>query len=180
MKLLYLILFIVLSSTSQAETKCMISTKDLTFNTPKAQDIANTFWQEEKEGQETIKRLNITYRDGSIAVIKHQFCSTYKFEAAYYMEEKGKPKSMEEIQKKLRLSLTYVAQKDNTQKKAIGKMIAELNESSFDSSEIVGASYNGFDSAYGDTGYSIIYFPINHSSLHSAAIFVEVGIGGVH
>lgn len=59
-------------------------------------------------------------------------------------------------------------------------MMSELDEGGFDPNEIIGASHNGADSAYGDTSYSIIYYPINHSSLHSAAIFVEIGIGGVH
>lgn len=180
MKFLYAILFLTISSASSATEKCGISTKDLTFSTPTSENIANAFWQESKQGNETIKRLSITYKDGSIAIIKHIFCSTYKFEAAYYMEEEGKPESIEAIKKKLKYSLFYVAHKDNTQKKAIDKMITELNQSDFDLGEIVGATYNGTDSVYGDTEYSIIYLPINHSSLHNAAIFVEIGIGGIH
>lgn len=180
MKALTLILLALTGQGSWAESDCEIKAKDLTFATPKLDDIANTFWQDGKEGNETVKRLHIAYKDGSTTVIKHRFCNTYKFEAAYYMEEQNRPASKDDIKKKLNELLPYIAHKDNTQKQAVNSMLAQLAEQQFDQGEIFGAAFNGHESVYGDTSYSILYFPNNYSSLHSAAIYMDVGIGGIH
>lgn len=164
----------------QTTHNCKVTEKNLNFQTPKSNDIANTFWQEDKEGDETVKRLQITYKNGSIAVIKHRFCETYQFEAVYYTEERETKNSTEKIKTSLTTLLSYVAHKDSTQKEAIKTMIAELDKYTFVSDEVTGATYNGHDPAYGDTGYSILYSPLNYSSIYSAAISVEMGIGGMH
>lgn len=180
MKSLTFLLFIAMSSSTYASNKCNIKLKDLNFVTPKAENIANTYWQDDKEDGEVIKRLFVTYKDGSTAVIKHKFCSEYKFEAVYYMEERAKTNSTNQIKTSLTTFLSYVAHKDSTQKEAIKTMFAELDKYTFVNDEVFGATYNGHDPAYGDTGYSIIYSPMNHSSIYSSAISVEMGIGGIH
>ncbi len=180
MKSLTFTLFLTISASVYAGEKCSISAKDLNFTTPKSEKIANTFWQEDQEAGEAVKRLFIAYIDGSSAVIKHRFCDTYKFEAAYYMEDQNRTVSTDDIKNKLTELLPYIAHKDDMQKKAVNSMLAELAEQQFDQGEILGAAYNGHESVYGDTSYSILYFPINYSSLHSAAIYMDVGIGGIH
>lgn len=180
MKLLTFLLLIAMSSSTYAINKCNIKSKDLNFVTPKSQNIANTYWQDDKKDGEVIKRLFVTYKDGSTAVIKHKFCSEYKFEAVYYMEERVKTNSTDKIKTSLITFLSYVAHQDSTQKEAIKTMIAELGKYTFVNDEVFGATYNGHDPAYGDTGYSILYSPMNYSSIYSSAISVEMGIGGIH
>lgn len=177
--LFLMVLFSTLCS-AQENPHCKFKEKDLTFTTPKAENIANTFWQDGEENNEVVKRLYITYENGSTAIIKHKFCSEYKFEAVYYTKEIEPKNSTEEIKTSLITFLSYVAHKDSTQKEAIKTMMAELDKYTFVSSEVTGATYNGHDPAYGDTGYSIIYSPLNYSSIYSAAISVEMGIGGIH
>jgi hypothetical protein len=180
MKIFITGLLITSSTLCSAKQKCSIKSTDLNFVTPKADNIANTYWQDDKEDGESVKRLHITYKDGSTAVIKHKFCSEYKFEAVYYMEEQEQTNSTEKIKTSLILFLSYVAHKDSSQKEAIKTMIAELDKYTFVPNEVFGATYNGHDQAYGDTGYSILYSPINYSSIYSSAISVEMGIGGIH
>jgi hypothetical protein len=180
MKVIITTLFITNSIFSDSALACSITPKDLNFVTPNRNGITNTFWQDEKQEDETVKRLYITYKDGSTAIIKHRFCSTYQFEAAYYMEEKDRVTSTKKIKTSLTKFLSYVAHKDSTKKEAIRHMIAELDKYSFAPDEIAGVTYNGHDPAYGDTSYSITYFPINYSSLHGSAIFVGMRIGGMH
>jgi hypothetical protein len=171
---------ITCSTLCSATQKCSIKSTDLNFITPKADNIANTYWQDNKEDGESIKRLYITYKDGSTAVIKHKFCSEYKFEAVYYREEQEQTNSTEKIKTSLTTFLSYVAHKDNMQKKAIKTMMAELDKYTFVPDEAIGATYNGHDSVYGDASYSILYSPLNYSAIYSAAISVKVGIGGIH
>lgn len=173
-------LLIICSAICNAEQQCSIKSTDLNFVTPKADSITNTYWQDDKENGESVKRLFITYKDGSTAVIKHTFCSEYKFEAVYYMEEQEQTNSTEKIKTSLTTFLSYVAHKDNMQKKAIKTMMAELDKYTFVPDEVIGATYNGHESVYGDTSYSILYSPLNYSAIYSAAISVEVGIGGIH
>ena len=180
MKLLTLAILIITSSICYADPKCQVTAETLTFVTPKSSDITNTFWQDDKEGLEAVKRLHISYNDGSTAIIKHRFCSIYSFEVAYYVENRKNLTSIETLRSKLKTFIGYAAHADSTRQDAIKIMIDELNENGFDPSEIIGVSYNGFDPSYGDTGYDFMYFPIEHSSLHRAAIFVEIGIGGMH
>lgn len=180
MKIFIAGLLITCSTLCSAEQKCSIKSTDLNFFTPKADNIANTYWQYDKEDGESVKRLHITYKDGSTAVIKHKFCSEYKFEAVYYMEERAQTNSTDKIKTSLTTFLSYVAHKDSTQKEAIKTMFAELDKYTFAPDEVFGATYNGHDPAYGDTGYSILYSPMNYSSIYSSAISVEMGIGGIH
>ncbi|WP_331347122.1 hypothetical protein [Cellvibrio sp. UBA7661] len=180
MKFLPLLFFIAMSSPTYASSKCSIKSKDLNFITPKANNIANTYWQDSNENGESVKRLHITYKDGSTAVIKHTFCSEYKFEAVYYTEEQEQTNSTDKIKASFTTFLSYVAHKDNMQKKAIKSMMAELDKYTFVPDEAFGATYNGHESVYGDTSYSVLYSPLNYSAIYSAAISVEVGIGGIH
>ena len=69
---------------------------------------------------------------------------------------------------------------DETTQKAIKTMMTELDKYTFVPDEVFGATYNGHESVYGDTSYSVLYSPLNHSAIYSAAISVEVGIGGIH
>lgn len=180
MKILACILLIITSQLCHAEYKCNFLTKNLTFTTPKSDDIANTFWQDDKDGHETIKRLYITYKDGSLAVLEHRYCSVYNFEAAYYFGDKSKLANTKEFQKRAKLFFSYASVSDSSQQEAIATMIKELNEKEFDKEKNADAGYNGFDPQHGDTEYNIDYFPLDEVSVHEAALFVYMGLGVMH
>lgn len=177
-KILFLIFF--LSSASEANEKCAYLATNLKFIAPDSQDIAKTFWQDSKDGYETVKRLYITYKDGSTAVIEHKFCSMYNFEVAYYVQDKSKLAAIETIQKKANALLSYSALKDSSQQEALTAIAKNLNERNFNPDKDISTGYSGYNENYGDTEYAVSYLPIENSSLHQAALFVYVGMGGMH
>jgi hypothetical protein len=184
MKLLYLTLLITLSASCSAGTadngKCSITTKSLNLTTPKSANIVNSFWQDDEDGEETIKRLTINYKDGSIAMIEHKYCSMYNFEVAYYVKDKGSVKTTDAISETLNSLFAYAALTDNSQKSAIQAMTQRLKEKKFNPDNSVSTGYDQSNESNQKSEYSISYLPIEDSSLHEAALFVYMGIGGMH
>jgi hypothetical protein len=184
MKTLYLTLLIILSASCSAGTadnsKCSITTKSLKLPPPKSADIVNSFWQDDIDGEETIKRLTINYKDGSVAMIEHKYCSMYNFEVAYYVKDKNKVNTTDAISEILNSVFAYAEFKDNSQKNAINAMIQRLKEKKFTPDSNISTSYDQSNDSNQNTEYSISYLPIEDSSLHEAAVFVYMGIGGMH
>lgn len=184
MKIVYLILLIALSASCSAGTadngKCSITTKSLNLTTPKSADIVNSFWQDDEDGDETIKRLAIIYKDGSVAMIEHKYCSMYNFEVAYYVKDKDNINTTDAISETLNSLFAYAALKDNSQKSAIHAMTQRLKEKNFNPDNSIGTGYDQSNESNQNTEYSISYLPIEDSSLHEAALFVYMGIGGMH
>lgn len=180
MKPLFFIAFVAFSSLCCADYKCEISTKNLSFPTPKSNDIANTFWQDDKDGHETIKRLHITYKDGSVAVLEHKFCSMYNFEVAYYVAERGALNTTESIQEKAKYFLTYASIQGGDQQEAIETMAQNLSKKKFTTENEATTGYDGSHPQYGRAEYVIDYYPLGAASIHEAAISFYMGLGGMH
>lgn len=182
MKNLVFILLLATSGHCFASQECIFETKKLTFETPKSHDIVNTFWQDDrdKDSDESIKRLFISYKDGSFAILEHKYCLMYNFEAAYYLADKSKLSSIKAIQAKTEQLLAYASIKDSNQHESIGELISTLNGKKFNAERNITSSAYGFIPAYGDSEYSINYFPLGDVSVHQAAFFVYMGIGGTH
>lgn len=184
MKKLYLMLLITLGAlgnTAIADNgKCSITTKSLNLTTPKAANIVNSFWQDDKDGDETIKRLTVNYKDGSIAIIEHKYCSMYNFEVAYYARDSESINTTDAIRATLTSLFAYAALTDNSQKSAINAMVERLNEKKFDANSNITTGFDQSNESNQNTEYSISYLPIEDSSLHEAALFVYMGIGGMH
>lgn len=181
MKILYLALLITLSASCSADNgKCSITTKSLNLTTPKSADIVNSFWQNDEDGEETIKRLAVIYKDGSVAMIEHKYCSMYNFEAAYYVKDKSNVNTTDAIRETLNSLFAYAALKDNSQKNAIHAMTQRLKEKNFNPDNSIGTGHDQSNESNQNTEYSISYLPIEDSSLHEAALFVYMGIGGMH
>lgn len=169
-------------SLCSAKNKCTLSTEDLNLATPTHQDIANTFWQDNKnkDSNESIKRLFITYKDGSFAIIEHKYCLMYNFEAAYYSADKSKLSTTKAIQTKTEQLLAYASIKDSNQHESISELISKLNMKKFNAEKNITSSAYGFLPDYGDSEYSLDYVSLGDVSVHQAALFVYMGIGGMH
>jgi hypothetical protein len=168
------------ASLSYADSDCDISSKNLTFKTPKSNDIAKTFWQDDKDGYETIKRLHITYKDGSVAVLEHKFCSMYNFEVAYYATDKETVNNTDLIQKKAEYFFSYAAIQGGDQQEAVETMTKSLHDKKFDPEKEASIGYEGSHPQYGRAEYIIDYRPLGSASIHKAAITLYVGLGGMH
>ncbi len=180
MKNILIIYLACFASLSYANNDCDISSKLLKFKTPESNDIANIFWQDDKDGYETIKRLHITYKDGSIAVLEHKFCSMYNFEVAYYVADRELIENTDLIQKKAKYFFTYAAIQGGDQEEAIETMAVNLHENKFNPEKEAAIGYSGHHPQYGSAEYSIDYYPLGSASIHKAAITFYVGIGGMH
>jgi hypothetical protein len=175
--ILYLAFF---ASLSYADNDCDISPKLLKFKTPESNDIANTFWQDDKDGYETIKRLHITYKDGSIAVLEHKFCTMYNFEVAYYVADRESIENTDLIQKKAKYFFTYSAIQGGDQQESVETMTKSLHEKKFDPEKEASIGYEGSHPQYGRAEYTIDYHPLGSVSIHKAAITFYIGLGGMH
>lgn len=180
MKNFFVIYLACFASLSYADKDCDISSKNLKFKTPKSNDIANTFWQDDKDGYETIKRLHITYKDGSIAVLEHKFCSMYNFEVAYYAADRETVKNTDLIKNKAQYFFTYASIQGGDQQEAIVTMTNNLDEKKFNTEKEASTGYDGSHPQYGRAEYIIDYHPLDSASIHEAAITFYMGLGGMH
>lgn len=180
MKTFVFILLFITSSLCSADNKCALSTEDITLVTPTFQDVSNTFWQDDKEERETIKRLYINYKDGSVAVIEHRFCSMYNFKVAYYEKDRSKLSTPDAIHNKIKALFAYSANQDSPLQEAIETMTKELSTKNFTPNKDIITSYDDTNEKHQRAEYSLRYFPIEHPSLHKAALIIYMGIGGMH
>ena len=180
MKTITLVLLATFSHFCLADYECDYSTKNLTFKTPESADIENTFWQDDQEGYETVKRLYLTYKDGSIAVLEHKFCSVYNFEVLYYFSDRNLFSKTEEIQKKMNYFFSYASLIDTEQQEAIDSLIEHFNKNNFNPDKTMTRGYSGFAPELGDSSYFLGYYPLGEISVHEAALRMYMGIGGVH
>lgn len=180
MKTFAFILLFITSSLCSADYKCALSTEDITLVTPTSQDIVNTFWQDDKDEYETIKRLYVTYTDGSLAIIEHKLCAMYNFEVAYYTKNQDTLSSTEAIQKQMNLLFSYSANQNAPLNEAIASITKKLNEKDFNTENAITASFYGANEKLQKAEYKLSYLPIEDSSLNEAALFLYMGIGGMH
>ena len=180
MKKFCFILLLITTPLCFADYECEYTTNKLNFITPNSSDIVNTFWQNDKNGYETIKRLYITYTDGSTAVIEHKFCTVYNFEVAYYTSSRNRLPSTAAIEKKMKLFFTYASLQDGSQQESITTMIEALNKKKFTPEKSIAIGHRGFDPEHGDAEYSIHYQPLGDVAIHKAALTIYMGLGVMH
>ena len=106
MKLVFSLLLAILTSACQADEKvksdCAFTHENLNLSTPKSVDLDQAFWQKDSDNSEKIDRLTMLFKDGSVAVIEHKYCSMYNFEAAYYTDNQAKFSDTEKLTETLK------------------------------------------------------------------------------
>lgn len=184
MKLLTSVLLLTFIVTCRAEKgstdTCSLTGDNLNFFTPTSDNIANIFWQEDVDGYESLNRLHIVYKNGSVAVVEHKYCSMYNFEIAYYAREKSEFSDVPQLKKLLEELLGYAAIKDARTQAAISVMVKQLENKGFDADSALATAHDDSTQDNKRAEYSLSYLPIEGSSLHNAALFIYIGIGGEH
>ncbi len=184
MKLLTAIILTVLTVSCYADKNskqgCDYTKASLKLTTPKAENIAQTYWQTDREDYESIDRLFVVYKTGAMAVFEHKYCSMYNFEVAYYSRDGSELSDLPSFEKTLRTLFSVASFSDAKIQESIPAMMKQISENKFDSSEISSASYDGSTEDAKRAEFSISYLPVEDSSLHRAALFVYMGIGGEH
>jgi hypothetical protein len=184
MKIILSFLFLSLTVACHAEKnsqhECQFGPSNIELTTPKADNIINSSWVKDSDGYESIDRLYVNYKDGSVAIIEHKYCSMYNFEIAYYARDKSSFADAEKIAATLGTLLSYSAIKDDTIGSALTDIKEKLKGKKFNSSQAVTADVNESNSDNQQVEYSVSYLPLEDSSLHKAALFFYMGIGGEH
>lgn len=165
---------------NNANHKCILTDKKINLITPTTKDIANSFWQKDIDGYESIDRLYINYKNGSVAIIEHKYCSMYNFEIAYYSKEKNNFSNIQNLTKTVQNLFMLSAFSDKKTQSSITAMIGKLEEKDYNSETSVFTAYDDSTEDSKRAEYSISYVPIEDSSLHKAALFIYMGIGGEH
>ncbi|WP_323814136.1 hypothetical protein [Cellvibrio sp. NN19] len=180
MKYLIFILSLVAASSCFAERKCEYTTKKLSFPNPTSAEVDNIFWQDAEDGYETIKRLYISYKDGSTAVIEHKFCSMYNFQIAYYTKDKESLKQPDQVYRKMKSLFGYASIKDDTLRDAIEVFNKNLVEEEYDYEKEFFTNHDDSNEKSQGAEFQLEYLPIEGPALHEAALFIYMGIGGMH
>lgn len=184
MKLLTAIILLALTASCHAEKNsmqdCNYTKASVKLTTPKAENIAQSYWQTNVEDYESIDRLFVIYKTGSIAIFEHKYCSMYNFEVAYYSRDGGEFSDIASLEKTLRTLFSAASFSDVKTQKAVPAIIEQMKENKFDPSEVSSAAYDGSTEDAKRAEFSLSYIPIEDSSLHKAALFVYMGIGGEH
>lgn len=171
---------ITISCHAEKNSTCEFTSKNVKLVTPKGENIANSFWQKDVDGYEAIDRLYVNYKNGSVAVIEHKYCSMYNFEVAYYSNDKSEFSDIANLEKTLKGLVSAAAFSDKKIQSSITAMISRLEEKKFTANRPAATAYDDSTENSKRAEYSISYTPIEDSSLHKAALFVYMGIGGEH
>src|SRR5690606_26806479 len=170
MKSLVSFLLLTLAVACHAETdgthECPLTSKKLSFITPTSDNIANAFWQTGTDGYESVDRLHIVYKNGSVAVVEHKYCSMYNFEIAYYVNKVDELSGIKELEKTLKRFFTYSAIQDVDIQKAISAMTMRFTEKGFNADGALTTGYEGSTQDNKKAEYSLGYVPVEDSSIH--------------
>lgn len=184
MKSLVSFLLLTLAVACHAETdgthECPLTSKKLSFITPTSDNIANAFWQTGTDGYESVDRLHIVYKNGSVAVVEHKYCSMYNLEIAYYANKMDEFSDIKRFEETLKHFFTYSAIQDADGQKAISAMTKRFIEKGFRADSALTTGYEGSTQDNKRAEYSLSYVPVEDSSIHKAALFIYMGIGGEH
>lgn len=162
------------------EQDCQFKYSNINLITPKADNIINSYWQKDTDGYESVDRLYVSYKDGSTAIIEHKYCSMYNFEIAYYTSNKSSVSNIENLTHTLETMFSYAGIKDDTINSALADMKEKLQIKKFTPTQAIAVSADESNSDNQRVDYSVSYMPIEDSSLHEAALFIYMGIGGEH
>lgn len=163
-----------------SDNQCGYNKNSVKLITPTADNIANSFWEKDVDGNESIDRLFVNYKNGSMAVFEHKYCSMYNFEVAYYSRDPSEFSDVASLEKLAIEIFHSAAFSDSKTQQAITTMIKKMKDKKFDPSE---ASATAYDSSTDDSKraeYILSYLPIEDSSIHKGALFIYMGIGGEH
>ena len=184
MKLLTSLLLLTLTAACHAEKSrtptCSLRIENLNFVTPTSDNIESTFWQKDVDGYESINRLHIAYKDGSVAVVEHKYCLMYNFEIAYYASTTNELSDGKKLSEILKSFFNYSAVQDTSIQNAVSAIIKRFEEKGFDADSALATAHDDSTQDNKRAEYSVSYMPIEDSSLHRAALFIYMGIGGEH
>jgi hypothetical protein len=184
MRLLISLLLLTLTAACHAEKgsthTCSLTSDTLNFVTPTSDSIANTFWQKDVDGYESINRLHIMYKDGSVAVVEHKYCLMYNVEIAYYASTANELSDSKKLSEALKSFFNYSAVQDTSIQNAVSAIIKRFEEKGFDADSALATAHDDSTQDNKRAEYSVSYMPIEDSSLHRAALFIYIGIGGEH
>jgi len=182
MKILAAIVLLAITVSCHAEKNvtndCNYKKVNLKLTTPQEENIAHSYWQTDTDGYESIDRLFVIYKNGSVAIIEHKYCSMYNFEVAFYSREATEFSDAISFEKTFRNLFSLAAFSDRKTRKSISTMIKQMNENNFDSSGTMSASSDASTEDSKRAELSLSYNPLEDSSLHKAALFIYMGIGG--
>lgn len=174
-----LLLFIsTLAAHCLAGEDCTIARESLVEPTPKSATIAQSFWQKSSEGSDNIDLLTLIFKDGSVAVIEHKYCSMYNFEVAYYTNNPAQFENTEALSSTLKNLYNLSAIQDKSIDSAIGTMTNRLKEKGYNSEQAIGTGFDSSTKNNQKAEFSISYQPLEDSSIHKAALFIYLGVGG--
>lgn len=165
---------------NESAQDCSFTSSNVHLVTPKADNIANTYWQKSTDGYESVDRLYVNYKDGSVAIIEHKYCSMYNFEVAYYTGKKSDVSSITSLAETIKTLLAYSGIKDDSINNALIELKGKLEIKKFSAEKPIFAGANQSNLKNQAVEYSLSYMPIEDSSLHKAALFVYMAIGGEH
>lgn len=182
MKLVFLFLLVILTSACQADEKvkndCVFTHENLNLSTPKGLDLDQAFWQKDLDGSEKIDRITMLFKDGSVAVIEHKYCSMYNFEVAYYTDNQAKFSDTKKLNATLKNLYSLSAIQDKSLDVAINTMTNRLQEKGYSEEQAIGTGYDSSTEKNQKVEFSLSYQPLDDSSIHKAALFIYMGVGG--
>lgn len=178
--LLFFSLTVACHAEKSTEQDCQFNSSNINLITPKADNIIHSYWQKDTDGYESVDRLYVSYKDGSIATIEHKYCSMYNFEIAYYTSNKSSVSNIENLTRTLETIFSFTGIKDDTINPALADIKEKLQTKKFTPAQTITIGADESNSDNQRVEYSISYMPIEDSSLHKAALFIYMGIGGEH
>ena len=150
-----------------------------------ATTIARHFWESGRDRYKGhLKTLHIFFKNGDYAVLQHQYCTMYNFEAVYFRNGQEDDLDAAGIVGILTDLYERYAAKKATFKRPLADIIsASLKERGFsDDKDIrVGLPENDADYPNKRVQYSIHYSSLQrNTSVYSSVSTFYLGIGGMH
>src|SRR5690606_28030365 len=109
---------------------------------------------------------------------EHKYCSMYNFEIAYYANRMDEFSDIKRFEETLKRFFTYSAIQDVDIQKAISAMTMRFTEKGFNAGGALTTGYEGSTQDNKRAEYNLSYVPVEDSSIHKAALFIYMGIGG--
>ena len=178
MRFLVLLFISILAANCLAGENCTITHQNLAEPTPTDANIDQSFWQKDSDGSEKIDRLTLLVKDGSVAVVEHKYCTMYNFELAFYTNNKTQFENTQALSSTLKNLYNLSAVQDKSIDTAINAMADRLKEKGFDTEQAMGTGYDSSTANNQKAEFSLSYQPLEDSSIHKAALFIYMGVGG--
>lgn len=186
-----LLLILLASSVSlscvAAEPEC-VNPADTVKEVPpqNATIVARHFWESgrDRRSKGHLKTLHLFFKSGDYAVIQHQYCSMYNFEAVYFRNGQGKDLDSAGIVEIVTGLYERYAAKKATFKRPLADIIsASLKERGFSDDKDIRIGLPEGDAEYPNerVQYSIRYNSLHRNTgVYSSVSTFYLGIGGAH